>query len=178
VFEIVKSLFQKKDNYGNIEGTSHAEGHPSQSMSAHVPEHADVDNIPLAAAVLLVEAAIMDDVFEATEEKVIIDLLMRKFECTRLQAVQLLQLASQEAEDNNRFYYYTKTIKDRLTEAGRREIIGMLWDVAYADGIIHDYETNLLRRVCGLLYVNDQESAILRQQAEARFNQRQEYHEE
>jgi uncharacterized tellurite resistance protein B-like protein len=158
MFEFVKSLFHKGEEEGQ-----------NATVEAAMPEAADVNNIPLAAAVLLVEAAIMDDSFEATEEKVIIELLQHKFDCTRPEAVQLLQIAAQEAEDQNRFYYYTKTLKDKLTETGRREIVGMLWEVAYADGIIHDYEANLLRRVCGLLYISDQESANLRQQVEERL---------
>ena len=43
----------------------------------------------------------------------------------------------------------------------------MLWTVALADGVIHDYEANLVRRVCGLLYVSDRESGEARKRAQA-----------
>jgi len=38
----------------------------------------------------------------------------------------------------------------------------MLWEVAYADGVLHDYEASLMRRVTGLIYVTDQESGAAR----------------
>jgi len=41
-------------------------------------------------------------------------------------------------------------------------MIEMLWDVAYADGVLHDFESNMLRRAAGLLYVTDRESGDAR----------------
>ena len=40
----------------------------------------------------------------------------------------------------------------------------MLWEVVYADGVLHDYEASLLRRIAGLIYVSGRESGIARQQ--------------
>jgi uncharacterized tellurite resistance protein B-like protein len=45
----------------------------------------------------------------------------------------------------------------------------MLWEVAYADGILHDYEASLLRRVTGLLYVSDKASGAARLRVLARL---------
>jgi uncharacterized tellurite resistance protein B-like protein len=44
----------------------------------------------------------------------------------------------------------------------RVAIIEMLWEVVYADGTLHEYEASLLRRVCGLIYVTDQDSGTAR----------------
>ena len=41
-------------------------------------------------------------------------------------------------------------------------MIEMLWEVAYADGILHDFEANLIRRATGLLHVSDRESGVAR----------------
>ena len=46
----------------------------------------------------------------------------------------------------------------------------MLWEVAYADGVLHDYEANLLRRVGGLIYVNDRERGDARRRVLARID--------
>jgi len=48
-------------------------------------------------------------------------------------------------------------------------VIEMLWEVAYADGQLHDYEANLLRRITGLLYVSDRESGEARKRVLARL---------
>jgi uncharacterized tellurite resistance protein B-like protein len=42
----------------------------------------------------------------------------------------------------------------------------MLWEVAYADGNVDDYEANLVRRVAGLLYVPDRDSGAARKRVE------------
>ena len=48
-------------------------------------------------------------------------------------------------------------------------MLQMLWEVAYADGELHDYEASLLRQVAGLLYVTDQESGTARKRARERL---------
>jgi uncharacterized tellurite resistance protein B-like protein len=45
----------------------------------------------------------------------------------------------------------------------------MLWEVAYADGQLHDYEASLLRRIAGLIYVGDRESGEARKRVLARL---------
>jgi len=45
-----------------------------------------------------------------------------------------------------------------------------LWEVAYADGEVHDYEANLVRRVAGLLYVQDRDSGRARKRVLKRLN--------
>jgi len=44
-----------------------------------------------------------------------------------------------------------------------------MWEVVYADGVLDDYEANLLRRVAGLIYVPDRESGQARQRVIARL---------
>jgi uncharacterized tellurite resistance protein B-like protein len=51
-------------------------------------------------------------------------------------------------------------------------VIEMLWEVAYADGRLHDYEASLLRRVTGLLYVSDRDSGEARKRVLARLGLR------
>ena len=48
-------------------------------------------------------------------------------------------------------------------------MIEMLWDVACADGVIHDFEANLVRRVAGLIHVSDRDSGAARKRALARM---------
>ena len=45
----------------------------------------------------------------------------------------------------------------------------MMWEVAFADGIIHDFEENLIRRVAGLIYVSDRDRGEAKKRVRARF---------
>jgi uncharacterized tellurite resistance protein B-like protein len=150
MFAFVKSLFS-----GNA-------GTPAAPPTG--PEAA-----PLAAAVLLMEAALMDESFEATEEQAILNILCQKFHCTRAEAHELLQEADSHMDEKDHFYHYTKILKDNLDDAGRVRIIEMLWGVVLADGDADDYETNLMRRICGLLYVSDKDSGEMRKQVQERI---------
>ncbi len=136
---------------------------------ASPPPPTGPEAVPLAAAVLLLEAALMDESLEATEEKAILDILCQKFHCTRAEAHELLQDADSHMDEKDHFYHYTKILKDNLDDAGRARIIEMLWSVVLADGDADDYESNLMRRISGLLYVSDRDSGEARKRVQERL---------
>jgi uncharacterized tellurite resistance protein B-like protein len=141
----------------------------SGGLETPPPPPTGADAVPLAAAVLLLEAALMDEALEAVEEQAILTLLTQKFGCTRAEAHALLQEAESHMDEKDHFYHYAKILKDNLDEAGRTRIIEMLWGVVLADGEADDYETNLMRRISGLLYVSDRDSGEARKQVQERL---------
>ncbi len=60
-------------------------------------------------------------------------------------------------------FHLTRTINERWSREERIGLIEMLWEVAYADGVLDKYEDSLLRRVGGLVYVPDRERGLARQ---------------
>ena len=52
------------------------------------------------------------------------------------------------------------------------KIIEILWKIVYSDGISDNYESNLIRRVCGLLYVSDRESGMIKLKIKNQQNNR------
>lgn len=115
-----------------------------------------------AVAALLVQAAHLDGTFGEAERACIETLLADRFALAPDDLAALMAEAEQmcaAAVDN---YEFTRTISQQFDHEERIGIIEMLWDVAFADGALHPYEGNLLRRVAGLLYVTDQESGAAR----------------
>ena len=113
------------------------------------------DDIAVAAAGLLIEAARLDGRYDADERATVAALVGRRFDLAgpaRERVVAQAETLADETADHHRF---TRVLKDGLDEAERIELIEMLWEVVYADGVLHDHEANLLRRVAGLLYVGD-----------------------
>jgi uncharacterized tellurite resistance protein B-like protein len=127
------------------------------------------DELHLAAAVLLVEAARMDDEFAPAERVRIETLLAQRFRLDTAESRELLALAEQTAAETVEWQGFTRVIKERLEPSDRIGIIEMLWEVVYADGQLHDYEASLLRRITGLLYVGDWESGEARKRVLARL---------
>jgi len=127
------------------------------------------DDVQLAAATLLVEAARMDDAIGATERARIHDLLEQRFSLSATDADELLTAAETETEGPAQWHRLTSTLKDRFSEEERIQMIEMLWEVVYADGELHDLEASLLRRVGGLLYVSDRDRGAARMRVIARL---------
>jgi uncharacterized tellurite resistance protein B-like protein len=131
-----------------------------------VAEQADgFDQLQVAVAVLLVEAARMDNEFDADERTAIAELLARRFDLDAEAARRLVERAESKAEETVELYTFTRTVKDAFEHEDRVEFMQMLWEVAYADGVLHDHEANLMRRVTGLLHVTDRESGEARKRA-------------
>jgi uncharacterized tellurite resistance protein B-like protein len=118
--------------------------------------------LELAAAVLLVEAARMDEAVEATERARILALVRHRFALSQADADALVEQALSVTEGAAPWQTYTAILKDRLSYEERVRLIEMLWEVVYADGVLHDLESSLLRRVAGLLYVSDHDRGAAR----------------
>ncbi len=121
-----------------------------------------IDPLTLSAAVLLVYAAQLDGNLDDAERATVGSLLQRRFGLTDAAARALIDDADRQAKETVDLYTWTRDIKDAISVEERIGLIEMLWEVVYADGVATDYETNLVRRVSGLLYVSDVESGAAR----------------
>ena len=139
-------------------------GKPSQPTKEEF-----VDERQIAAAALLVEAATLDDSFDEAERTTIAAVLGQHFGIDDEACAALIEAAEVAQGDSNHLLSFTRTIKDGYSPEDRVEIIEMLWEVAYADGVLHDYEANLLRRVGGLIYVSDQDRGDARKRVLTRM---------
>ncbi|MEM9443453.1 MAG: TerB family tellurite resistance protein [Pseudomonadota bacterium] len=123
----------------------------------------------LAAAALMVEAARLDDEFDAEERTRIEALLRDHFALNATEASELLAAGEKASDDSIEWQGFTRKIKDGFAPEERVALIEMLWEVAYADGTLHDYEASLIRRITGLLYVSDRESGEARKRVVAQL---------
>lgn len=116
------------------------------------------DELQLAVAALLLEAAVVvDGRFDETERNAILGLLQRRFGLAAADAEALLAAAKERVESSAQLFRFTSTINERLARERRVEVIEMLWQVAYADGVLDPLEDSLLRRVAGLIDVSDRD---------------------
>ena len=128
----------------------------------------DAEAPQLAAAALLVEAACMDGEFDGDERDAVCAALGAHFGLSDDEVDTLIEdaeAAHHEATDLHRF---TRAINDRYDHADRLAVMEMLWQVVYADGRLHAYEANLIRRIGGLLHITDRERGEARKRVLAR----------
>ena len=112
----------------------------------------------MACAALMTRAAWLDGTLDKVEENALRDLMMKRFEISPGEADEILKAAADDLDKSNDLYRYTKDLRDNFDADERLKLIEMIWEVVYADGVLHDFEATLMRRLAGLLYVDDRDS--------------------
>ena len=120
------------------------------------------EELQLAVAALLIEAGRVDEALGERERAVIARLLERHFALGAVEAQLVEQAAERRAERSAQLFGFVRTINERLSHERRIELIEMLWEVAYADGVLDPLEDALLRRIGGLIDVSDHERGAAR----------------
>lgn len=109
----------------------------------------------LAIALLLAEMARANFQVQAAERDKIAELLARRYSLQPEQARQLTERALARADDATSLFDYIRTVNQRLDYPARCRLMELLWQVAYADGELDPLEEQRLRKLAGLLYVDD-----------------------
>ena len=118
------------------------------------------DNKILISA-LLIHAAKIDENYTNIEKEIIKKALMNLFTLESSETEELLKKAEEKEQESNQIIEFTREVKKNPMEF-RLKIIEILWKIVYSDGASDSFESNLIRRVCGLLYVSDKDSGMIK----------------
>ena len=119
------------------------------------------DNKLVKIAALMIHAAKIDENYTQKEKKIIIDFL--KSTNKDLDHEMILNQAEASEADSNQILEYTKEIKKNTLDF-RKNILKILWKIILSDKNSDLYESNLMRRICGLLYLSDKISGEIKQE--------------
>ena len=108
---------------------------------------------------LLVHAANIDEIYSEHEKNLIKDFI--KSYLKEDDTDQILKKAEEIENNSNQLLNYTNIIKKNSIEV-KKDIIEHLWKVIISDNSIDQYESNLMRRICGLIYFPDKECAEIK----------------
>jgi uncharacterized tellurite resistance protein B-like protein len=126
------------------------------------------EELRLAAAALLVRASVIDGKIDAAERRKLKALLQERFGLDGEEVRDLLNDAVLREHESVDLYGFTSVLCRELDQDGRKNIIEMLWEVVMADGVVHEFEGNLVWRTAELLGVSTRDRIILRKQVESR----------
>jgi uncharacterized tellurite resistance protein B-like protein len=129
------------------------------------------EELRLAAAALLVRASVIDGKIDASERRKIKTLLQERFELEGEDARSLLVEAVLREHESVDLYRFTSVLCRQLDQDGRKRIVEMLWEVVMADGLVHEFESNLVWRTAELLGVSTRDRVTLRKMVEKRMSQ-------
>ena len=110
-------------------------------------------------AALLVHAAKIDEQYSESEKKLIKDFIKSYLKDNDHD--KILKDAEEIELNSNQLLNYTNIIK-KNDDSVKSEIIEHLWKIIISDNSIDQYESNLMRRICGLIYFPDKESAEIK----------------
>ncbi len=130
---------------------------------------AALDEKTTSIAALMIEAALSDETYCETEKEMVVSVLKRHFDMTDAEVNDVIAEAEKAHANSDQILYFTRTVKETVEFEDRVHIVEMLWEIVYADGVLSDYEASLLRRICGLIYVDDVESGKARKRVLARL---------
>ena len=106
----------------------------------------------IAVACLLIHSAKIDENYTDKEKKIIKDAIIEMGAGTK-EIDKIIQDAEEKEKDSNQILDFTKEVKN-ISEEDKKIIIEALWDIIYSDEDADMYETNLMRRLSGLLYLD------------------------
>ena len=118
-----------------------------------------INNVLIAA--LLIHAAKIDENYTDEEKKIVTRSVADLFNISSEDAEKLVADAEKKEQESNQIVEFTKEIKKYSMES-RLKIIEVIWKIVYSDGTSDDYESNLIRRICGLLYISDKDNGIIK----------------
>ena len=118
-----------------------------------------------AVIILLIEACQIDGKTGQEEVQYIKKLLINKFNFSEADAEANINTALNDNNKRIEIFSQIKIILNEMDHKERIDVIQMMWGVILADGIIDDFEANLMRRMNGLLYVSGIESAEAKKRA-------------
>lgn len=131
------------------------------------PSRFEDNDYRLAAAALLVHAGTIDGLMSELERDRLHSIVRKMFDLDQAAANELIVSATEAEREAVDLYRFTRLLNRTLDEAGRRNIVKVLWEMVYADGNVTEFEDNLIWRAADLLGISTRERVELRQQVAA-----------
>ena len=113
----------------------------------------------IGISALLVHAAKIDEIYSEHEKDLIKNFI--KSYLKEIDLNEILKKAEEIENSSNQLLNYTNIIKKNSIEI-KKDIIEHLWRVIISDKTVDQYESNLMRRICGLIYFPDKECAEIK----------------
>ncbi len=119
---------------------------------------------------LMIEAAYTDGIISQDEINKISSSLINIFKEDPHLVEKSLSRALENKDNSLSLYFYTSKLNKSFSDEKKVLLIEVLWEVILSDNKVHDFETNLIRRLAGLLYISDVECGNAKKRASKKIN--------
>ena len=104
---------------------------------------------------MLVEAAAIDGKIDDSETSKIKEFLINFFKISAEKSDHIVDISLKKVNEPKELHYFTSKINKKFEYDEKIKLLEILWDIILTDGKIHDFESSLVRRLSGLLYISD-----------------------
>ena len=132
-----------------------------KEVKKEIPEF---DESQLAATSLMILTAKYDGEFDEVEKAEILKMIRDFYSFDKNKIDRIFETALSLTEKANDIHQFTSELNKSLNDDEKLSIIKMLWKIVIADGRIDDYENALIRKISGLLYVDDVQVGQIKKQ--------------
>jgi uncharacterized tellurite resistance protein B-like protein len=132
------------------------------------PDHFGEDDYRLAAVALLVHTANIDGNFAETERQRLRAIVKQQYQLDDASADELIAEAIEAERRSIDLYQFTSRLNRTLDEKGRARMVEMMWQIVFADGIVTEFENNIVWRAADLLGISREERIALRERVGAK----------
>ena len=132
-----------------------------KEVKKEIPEF---DEAQLATTSLMILTAKYDGEFDEVEKAEILKMIREFYSFDKNKIDRIFETALSLTEKANDIHQFTSELNKSLNDDEKLSIIKMLWKIVIADGRIDDYENALIRKISGLLYVDDVQVGQIKKQ--------------
>ena len=111
-------------------------------------------NIEAATCAVLLEIAKIDEEFTNEEQKIINNILKKKFSLTDEEVEELVKLTSEELEQSSDLWHFTDTINKNFTKEQKTQLIEHIWQIIYSDKHLKGHEDYLVHKLQRLMWLD------------------------
>ena len=104
---------------------------------------------------IMLEAASVDGKIDQSEIDKIKSSLIKIFEEDPKEVEEVIINCMKNIDEPNSFHFYTSRINKSFDDEKKNLLLECLWEIVLSDGEIHDFESNLIRSLSGLMYIPD-----------------------
>ncbi len=131
----------------------------SKNKKVSVDDNKNDDLVKIIA--LLVHAARIDENYSELEKKIIFNFVTNFSKKTKEEVLQIIKKSEEHEENSNQILEYTRSVK-KMDIKLKTMVVETLWKIILSDNKSGQYEGNLMRRICGLLYLPDKLSGEIK----------------
>ena len=121
---------------------------------------------------LMVEASQTDDKVDLSEIEEIKNSLINVYKEDPLEVENVLKKCLEEKDEPKSLHYFTSKLNKSFSNDKKNLLIETLWTIILADGKIHSFESNLIRRLAGLLFISDVSCGNAKKRAIEKMNKK------